>query len=302
MSLGSPKGILFEFELQSNPKIACSYVLDRWNSQSSVFAWWYTRQRKTLGISLDTICNHVPRSIKVAQIQEVVMLGKVMIDRADLLSKLAKENWLVAVVLNELSDIVRSSIHLTVHIRRFGLMILLIVDNTTWISLSNPLTHGSVVLTIETLVAKRPDDNGGMVLVSLNKLTGSVDICVFPVRVIGQPLCCLFLSIFKGPETMTLKIGLADDVEPEFICHIEKVRVVRLMSCTDGVDVGFLHEDKIFSHVLVADCAAREMMVLMSIDTVNDDWFSVDVKVGTLHLNSSKPSLLTYCSAVEGDE
>ncbi|KAI6764352.1 hypothetical protein HG530_008141 [Fusarium avenaceum] len=121
-------------------------------------------------------------------------------------------------------------------------MILLVVDDAAWVPLLDPFAHSGVISAIEALIAKRPDDDRSMVLEPFNKLTRSINVCIFPFRIVREPLSGLFFSVFEASESVTLKIRLSNDVEAQFIGHVEEIWMGRLMGGTNRIDVGSLHE------------------------------------------------------------
>lgn len=91
---------------------------------------------------------------------------------------------------------------------------------------------------------------------------------------------------------MAFEVCFRNDVETKFIGEIVEVRMVGLMSSTNGIDVTLLHSDHIGPHGFIRHCSARVGIVLVSVHAVDDDRFSIDQHVGTTELDTVEAHLL----------
>ena len=99
------------------------------------------------------------------------------------MSVLAENVELIREVANLLIHFLERRVHVAVHISGRGVFVWLVVNEASWVSGVDPVVHVDVVLAIIALVAKRPDDDRDMVPEAVDKLFGSVDVCIGPLSI-----------------------------------------------------------------------------------------------------------------------
>ena len=101
---------------------------------------------------------------------------------------------------------------------------------------------------------------------------------------------------------MALQVRFGNNVESQLIGDVEKIRMMRLMSSPNRVDVGALHANQVRAHCLVWDCPARERVVFVAVHAIDNNRLSVDKEVRAAHLDTAEPNLLTDSAAIELDQ
>jgi hypothetical protein len=94
-------------------------------------------------------------------------------------------------------------------------LIALVMQRPGWIAKPGPLSHRCQVPSAAALVAQRPHDDAGMVLVALDHPAHPVHERVFPSRVVG--------GVAPPPdpfESVGLQVTLVDNVEAEFVAQV----------------------------------------------------------------------------------
>lgn len=222
-----------------------------------------------------------------------------------------KHQWLLLfLVLTKLDDLVERGIHPGVHIHGVCVNVRFVVNRPAVVVLLDVLVHGHEVSSHETLVAKRPNDDRWMHLVSLNECFRTVYVRLRPVWVVGRPFRGLVPSykltlterqvalllrkrgIGDTFEPVAFHVCFIDDPETHLVCEVVQSWVVELMRCADGVDVVTLHEKKIFFHELIRYSATKSGMVFMAVDSAENDPLTVDFDQAIFHFDLSKANAL----------
>ena len=151
------------------------------------------------------------------------------------------------------------------------------VDVAVGVKLGRLILYGAVVNTLQEivgrleddamtrLVAKRPDDDGRMVLVTVVHPLSSLQMSGDPLRSVSN------LGIFVKRKRMALNVRLAYDVEAVDITELVPARVVGIMRSPDGIQVVALHQLNISDHVLHVDDVSMIGMRLVSVGTMDID-------------------------------
>ena len=141
---------------------------------------------------------------------------------------------------------------------------------------------------VAALVAQRPADDGGVVLVALQHVVAAIDDRLAPVVVLSQTPLAIALGV-------ALDVGLVPYQEADTVAEMVPIGVVWVMAGADGVDVVLFHQEGIATHLFAADIVARQRTVLVAIHTVDDNRTSVesqqpvgDVHVAEAHLGSKQ--------------
>ncbi len=85
-----------------------------------------------------------------------------------------------------------------------------------------------------------------MIFVPLDHPLQTIHIGCLPLRIVAQEV-----GLLRIHQSMALEIGLVDHVETVCVAQVEKVRVRRVVTGADGVDVMTLHQEDVFEHGLV---------------------------------------------------
>ena len=80
------------------------------------------------------------------------------------------------------------------------------------------------------LIAQRPHDDAGVVLVALHHARGPLDVCRLPGGIRAQSI-----QVACGFHAVALKIRLVDDVQPVAVAEIVEARIVGIVGGADRV-------------------------------------------------------------------
>ena len=156
------------------------------------------------------------------------------------------------------------------------------MNGTRGVELMEPSRHGSMVRAIAALVAQAPEDNGRMVLVALGHADGTVEEGIGPVGSRSQ----------RATESMRLAVGLVHHVHAHRVAQLIPAGTVRIVSQSDGIDVGLLHQLQVLLHQFLSHHACTIRVVLMAIDTTNLDGSAVDEQPAVGNLDGAETHLL----------
>lgn len=138
-------------------------------------------------------------------------------------------------------------------------MVLIVVrGGTTRIALLRNLMHRRHILAGVSLIADRPDDHAGVVLVPLDHPRHACLMRRLPFRIANDAV------------PRALDVGLVHDVEPVAVAQDVEIGVEREVRCPDRIDVVLLHQPKLLLESLPADEVAVDGVVLDAIDTLLD--------------------------------
>src|SRR5262249_27805694 len=95
---------------------------------------------------------------------------------------------------------------------------------------------------VTRFVAERPDDNAGIILVSLYHAPMPAKYSLFPTRIVQQ------LVIDVGAHRVRFDIGLANDVDAIARAKLIPKRDVRIMTSANRIDITLFHQFDIADH------------------------------------------------------
>ncbi len=99
------------------------------------------------------------------------------------------------------------------------------------------------VLSVASLVAETPDDDGRVVAVPAHHPFDTVRYLLVVQRI----LCDCAFSV---TESVSLVVRLIDDIESILVTQLVPVRVVRIVAGAHRVDVQFFHYPDVTQHIL----------------------------------------------------
>lgn len=91
---------------------------------------------------------------------------------------------------------------------------------------------------------------------------------------------------------MALQVRFIDDPETHLVRKIVQSWVVQLMGSTDSIDIVALHDEKVFLHEIIRHRATTSGVMLMTVNSAEDDSLAVDFDQAVLHLDLSKTDAL----------
>ena len=137
---------------------------------------------------------------------------------------------------------------------------------------------------VGAFVAHGPDDDRRPVFVAFHAALYTVERCGREFRIIRYPLVPVKIDIrpawvvadYGRSGAVAFVVGLADDVEAESVIQIVEVRRVRIMACSNRIDVMLLHERQIRHDLLLADGRTCHRVAVVSVDAMEFDGLAVD--------------------------
>lgn len=186
---------------------------------------------------------------------------------------LAKHERLGPVLLRRRVDNLFSrGVHPAIDIRRRRIPIALVVHKTGLVDTLYHVVHVLVVSPVEGLVAQRPQDDRGVVLVALDHLPRAILIGLSPIWVISGPA---FARVSEDAEAVTLEVSLIEDPNAELVCEVVKAGVIDVVGGTDAVNVEVLHQKQVAFQEVVRHGAARVRVMLVAVHAADLDGVAV---------------------------
>ena len=195
---------------------------------------------------------------------------------------LAEDERLVPVGGEERLDLGRRRVHAADDVARLGIAVVpvhaLVVDRSV-VDLTEVVRDREDVLPAERLVAARPHDDAGVVLVPLHHARGPVEQGRQPLGpVAGHRLVDREPAAVHGvPQAVGLEVHLVDDVQAVLVAQVVEEGVVRVVAGAHGVDAGGLHQPDVRLRLLPAHDAPVEAE-LVPVDTLEHDAPAVDLQ------------------------
>ena len=177
-------------------------------------------------------------------------------------------------------------IHRTEDIRLAIQFCTLILTRTTIVVSLHPVVSLLEVRTIASLVAKTPHDNTWVVLISNHITLLTLDMCFLEISPYGK---CLLLVA----HTVTLKVTLCCKVKTILVAKVIPTRIIRIMTCTYGIDIKILHNLDILNHAIYRNDISAIRIQLMAVSTLYKNRLSVDEQLSSLDSDITETDLLT---------
>lgn len=127
--------------------------------------------------------------------------------------------------------------------------------------------HGGEGGAAARLVAQRPDDDRGVVLVAVHHVLGAHHAGGGPVGVVAGVLVA---------DAVGLQVGLVDEVEAVLVGQFQPVRVVGVVRGADAVDVHPLDDPDVLDHVLAGERGAAGRVHLVAVGAAKGHRLAVD--------------------------
>ena len=156
-----------------------------------------------------------------------------LIVRRQLISQVFKKADGDLPLLTQRAELVLRGVHAADEVGLCQIKIALVVDGPAVVQLQHTLAHFHEVIAVPRLIPEGPERHAGMVSVAQDHTLRPIHHCLCPHRIApGDPLT---------PHAVRLYIALVHHVKAHLIAQIIKVRIVRIMAGTDGVDVRPFH-------------------------------------------------------------
>ena len=89
-------------------------------------------------------------------------------------------------------------------------------------------------------------------------------------------------------KSMALQIRLVDHIKTVFVAEIIEFRRVGIVGRADRIDVELFHQDEVFPHQLHGNCTPVQIIMLMPIDSANQNGLSVDQEMTLFHFDRTE--------------
>ena len=134
-------------------------------------------------------------------------------------------------------------------------------------------------------IAQRPEQHGGMILVTQHHTGGTLHIGMQPERIIAQIV----------PDAMGFEVGFIDQIDPIFIAQLVPERVIGIMAGANRVEVELLHQLDLGAHIVFCERPTAFGMMLMTIYAAQHEAFAVQQNDAILDLHLAE----THATAFE---
>ncbi|MPM09841.1 hypothetical protein SDC9_56164 [bioreactor metagenome] len=157
----------------------------------------------------------------------------------------------------------------------FGTIGSFVVNGTGGVVPPQPAGTGVLVVTVPGLIAQRPDNDRGVVVVT-------PDHPLHPFEETGGPH---FITADTVVICVGLYIGLVHDIQAVAVAQLVPDAVVGIMAGAHGIEVVLLHQPDILHHALDRQRLGHILVVLVTVHTLDQHALAVDQKLsfGNLH-------------------
>ncbi len=170
-------------------------------------------------------------------------------------------------VLRPLLDALRGVVHLGANVADARAVVALVLDDAGGIVEADPVVHGGEGGAAARLVAQRPDDDRGVVLVPVDHVLGAGHAGPRPLGVVTGVLVA---------DAVGLQVGLVDEVEAVLVGEFVPQRVVRVVRGADAVHVQPLDDPDVLDQVLAGERDAAVRVHLVAVGAAEGDRLAVD--------------------------
>ncbi len=179
----------------------------------------------------------------------------------------AKHPGLVIVVVGGGSPV--ATIHAALNV---GIVVVaFVMHRARRVCLMGIFAHGGKNITVAGFVTQGPNDNGSMVLVTLNHGTDTFQGSRAPIVIaLGNLIVC----------TVGFQVRFIKNINTVLIAKIVHVRIIRIMGSTQSVNVKLLHEEHIAFHHFAANRMTIIRIDFMTVHTAQNHRLAVHQELG----------------------
>ncbi len=208
---------------------------------------------------------------------------------------LAQDEWLVPVLLEVGLDVRGRSVHLARDIR--GLRVTripvhsLVVNWTGAVERPEEVRELQQVLAAVGLVAQRPHDDRGVVLVPFEHVRGPIAQSRHPLWFVTRKSVVVVAEISDlVPDGVGFEVHLVYDIQAVLAAQLIQECVVGIVARAHRIDVERLHEQNVREGLLTGDHAAVQAE-LVAVHALEHDSFAVDLEHAVLDPESADSHL-----------
>ncbi len=132
-----------------------------------------------------------------------------------------------------------------------------------------PIVGGLEVRTIAGFVAKRPEDDAGMIETALHIALVALHMCFLIVRTLGK--CLLAVA-----HSVRLDIRFCHYIDTVLVAKVIPKIVVGIMAGAHGVQVELLHHLNVLQHAFAGDDVTTVGVQFMTVGTLEENGLAVD--------------------------
>ena len=147
------------------------------------------------------------------------------------------------------------------------------MDQPGIVPLLRPADHLNMIAAVAAFVAGGPYDDAGMILEGFHHPLHPVQEFMPPLRLGAGPGIGFHVIVVRhigqaAQKTVGLDIRFTNDVQADFVAHLDKFRCGRIMGSADAIHIQFLHQKQVVSQFLIALAPSPGGAGIMVIDTV----------------------------------
>ena len=178
-----------------------------------------------------------------------------------------------------LPDLLRGGVHPAFHVadilKRPVLEHPFVVHQAGVVLAAEEVGHGTDAGARIALVAARPEQDAGMILVPLKHRTGPVHHAALPLRKAARHIPLRINTAQLIPGTVALQVGFVHQVDARLVAQLVPQALVGVMAGAHRVDARVQHRPQVPAHILLVDGAALLGAPLMPVDAFQDQPFPV---------------------------
>ena len=168
--------------------------------------------------------------------------------------------YAIKTLIHKALQVFRTGIHQADDIRVAVINGSLVGHGTRAIAFLQPVVGVFKIHTIAALVAHRPHNHRGVILVAFKHVAVALPHHFLVLRVFGEAL----FSITLG---MGFAVGFVPNVKSIFVAEFVPIRIVGIMAGAHRIDIQLLHQGNVAYHRLAADDMARVRVMFMAVHT-----------------------------------
>ena len=180
---------------------------------------------------------------------------------------------------------VHAHIHRAVDVGVCSAVSLLVLYRACAVNRFKVIVSGHEVYTVSGFVTQTPDNHARLVFVALKHIFCTIQMRCFPVFVFSQR----FVAV---THSMRFDVGFVNNVQTVFITQFVPQLRLRIVRCTNSIQVVFLHGFNVQQHGFFILNVAGFVVVLMQVGTFNVNVFSVHAKGCIDDFNATETNIL----------
>ena len=203
------------------------------------------------------------------------------------------EKGLLRLLLHKLLHPFQIGIHSAEHIRRFGMLIPLIMDRPGSVDGAHGGGHGHMIAAIAGFIAQRPHGDAGMIPIPLHHPHAPGHKLLFPNRLLGDEIIG-----FKAHHAVAFNIRFVDHIQAVFIAQGQEAGIVGIMAGADAVDIVLLHQQNVPEHFADRRIVAQGGVGVVAVHALELNGLTVEIVYSAQNFHFAESDELPFGLAV----